>query len=560
MGHEEPGGPVYDGELTENAQRAPMKAVHHTLALAVKSLAVAIPFLFAYTRSPMTNFWPLIASAMCGWLIVVLCITRVDRPAALRQELAQCLRWGLILAGALASVVGLIQFFLGDVGMSPWIYPSALGQAIGNLRQRNQQATLILMSALALLLWLPALLAPQEHERRHRYEGLRSAAVVLLPWVLALLAMGSGATASRTGAVEWVALVLLLWLWRASVGKLALAMGVAGLLAYLLAAWALPELLLRWTGVQMDGLFMRVADTSHRCTSRLTLWSNMLYLIELKPWLGWGWGELDYAHYSTIFPGERFCLLLDNAHNLPLHLAVELGVPVAIGFCALVAWATWRGKPWRETEPARQLAWGVLAFIGMHSMLEFPLWYGPFQLAVVLAVTILLLPRRDVQVRLQTVLRVRVFLLAACCAWLAGVFIVSHDFLRMSQLYVEPPQRIAKWRDLTAREVSESPDFFTDQAEFAWLTTASINERNAVQMHAMARRMLHYSPEPRVITKLIESAQLLGFQAEVDEQLELLRIAYPDAYAHFKARRDGAASAASTALAASAASADVRRP
>ncbi len=71
----------------------------------------------------------------------------------------------------------------------------------------------------------------------------------------------------------------------------------------------------------------------------------MLHLIAQKPWLGWGWGELDYAHYMTLFPGVRFCVLLDNAHNLPLHLAVELGVPVAALLCfAVLAWV-WKARP-----------------------------------------------------------------------------------------------------------------------------------------------------------------------------------------------------------------------
>ena len=56
-------------------------------------------------------------------------------------------------------------------------------------------------------------------------------------------------------------------------------------------------------------------------------------LIAQKPWLGWGWGELDYAHFITLYPGARFCDILDNAHNLPLHLAVELGVPLAVVLC-----------------------------------------------------------------------------------------------------------------------------------------------------------------------------------------------------------------------------------
>ncbi|MPN17393.1 hypothetical protein SDC9_164746 [bioreactor metagenome] len=228
-------------------------------------------------------------------------------------------------------------------------------------------------------------------------------------------------------------------------------------------------------------------------------------------------------------------MLLDNAHNLPLHLAVELGLPAALALCAVVLWAVWRGKPWRETDGARQLAWGVLLLIGMHSMLEFPLWYGPFQLVAVLAIAILVWPRHAAAPGAAAVMRWQWVLVAGCAVWLTGALWIAQDFRRMASLYQLPQHREAQWRGLTAREASETSDFFVNQAEFAWLTTTTVTADNAAQMHAMARRMLHYSPEPRVITKLIESARLLGVQTEVDEQLRLFQIAYPDAYKPFAA-------------------------
>ena len=115
----------------------------------------------------------------------------------------------------------------------------------------------------------------------------------------------------------------------------------------------------------------------------------MWHLILQKPWTGWGWGELDYAHYITLFPGARFCVLLDNAHNLPLHLAVELGLPFALLVCGVASLWVWRARPWAETDPVRQLAWGILAVVGLHSMLEFPLWYGPFQIVTLWALALL---------------------------------------------------------------------------------------------------------------------------------------------------------------------------
>ena len=363
-------------------------------------LATAFPFLFPYTAPPSTNFWPLMMAWLCGWGIFAVVGLRSQcargKTAApstapdVRVELVPLLAVGLLLAALFASTIGLLQYFDAAAGWEPWIHASRPGQAMGNLRQRNQQATLLSMGVWALL-WT---VAQTQLYVQAQAEGRAAPGVgmalhgggrpwplwlvgMLTAWALALLAVGSAATASRTGLAQWLVVIVLLWAWRVSVGRLALGLALAGLAMYAAAAWLLPDLLLQWTGFRAEGLFARFGDAPG-CTSRRVLWSNVLYLIAQKPWLGWGWGELDFAHYSTLFPGERFCVLLDNAHNLPLHLAVELGVPAAVLACsAVLAWI-WRARPWRETDPVRQLAWGILALVGLHSMLEFPLWYGPF--------------------------------------------------------------------------------------------------------------------------------------------------------------------------------------
>jgi len=295
--------------------------------------------------------------------------------------------------------------------------------------------------------------------------------------------------------------------------------GIAGLAIYLLAAWWLPELLAQRTGVRVDGLFHRFTDDSHHCASRRVLWANVLYLISLRPWEGWGWGALDYAHYITPFPGERFCVLLDNAHNLPLHLAVELGLPVALLLCGGALWAVLRARPWREERPARQLAWGVLAIVGVHSLLEFPLWYGPFQLTAVLAVLALLpggwrVPRPIGAVALALALGM-------------GLLLVR-DYGQISLLYRPVAGRPAA--DVVARQVV----FMPAPAEFAWLVTTPATPANAREVHAAALRLLRYSPEPRVIEKLIASARLLGRDAEAELHEDRYRRAYPDDFARWQ--------------------------
>jgi hypothetical protein len=275
------------------------------------------------------------------------------------------------------------------------------------------------------------------------------------------------------------------------------------------------------------------------CTSRITLWSNVLHLIAQKPWFGWGWGELDYAHFITLYPGERFCEILDNAHNLPLHLAVELGIPAAAAFCGMCVWLVWRNKPWAENDPTRQMAWGVLAVIGLHSMLEYPLWYGPFQLAVVLCIWLLWRnpeagreADRTSQLQGPSVTRaatgIAAVTLLALCAY------VAWDYWRISQIYLPPTARHAAYRADTLAKVQGSR-LFRDQVQFAELTLTPLDEDNAVHIHALATAMLHFSPEPRVVEKVIESAVMLHLDDEALFYLQRYKAAFPTQHARWSA-------------------------
>ncbi|MFD2377685.1 O-antigen ligase family protein [Ottowia pentelensis] len=127
------------------------------------------------------------------------------------------------------------------------------------------------------------------------------------------------------------------------------------MLLYVVAALLLP-LLAQWGAVPSGrDMVERLREGDSLCGSRVALWHNVLHLIALKPWTGWGWGELAWAHYVTLFPELRFCYILDNAHNLPLHLAVTLGVPLALVACAALAWLLWRGAP--GASPIRRGNW-----------------------------------------------------------------------------------------------------------------------------------------------------------------------------------------------------------
>jgi hypothetical protein len=414
-------------------------------------------------------------------------------------------------------VIALCQYFGVAEHFGSLVSAAPVGEAYANLRQRNQFASLTALGAAALL-WRAS---------RQEKDLLAAPAMVLL-------VVANAASASRTGLLQLLMLTVFTAFWGGANWHRRVTLCVIAGAAYVGAATLLPPLLEAATGVVPANIWGRL-NREEGCASRLVLWSNVLHLIAQKPWLGWGWGELDYAHYITLYPGTRFCDILDNAHNLPLHLAVELGVPVATVICGTFLWWSLRQRPWRETDATRQLGWSVVAVILLHSMLEYPLWYGPFQLAFVLSLGLLLRPlpfsNPAAKPWISSAARAALALVT-----IVGIAFAGWDYRRVSQIYLQPEARAEQYRDDTLAHIRSSW-LFRDQARFAELTITPLTRDNAQWTLTTASALLHFSPEPRVIEKVIESATMLGRDDLARAHLARLRAAFPEEYARWKADR-----------------------
>ena len=456
---------------------------------------LVLPWVHPWAPGPQSNTVPL----LIGWGVLALLLALRHWPAP--QVLAQS--WAC--AALLSSAMGLLQYF-GEAGhLGGWVHvPTWLGDAVGNLRQRNQLATLTSIGAVAVL-WL-------------QVQGLPSRQAL---WMLALLAAGNAATGSRTGLLQWLLLPMLAGLWQAnapsrrSVWSWPLLLW--GLAVYLLASLALPHLLAGWAGTEVSSAMGRMGEMGG-CGSRRVLWANVLHLIGQHPWTGWGWGELKYAHYMADYPGPRFCDILGNAHNLPLQLAFAFGLPAAMVLLGGLLVLALRARPWRLAHGSSGLGWGVLAMIGLHSLLEYPLWYSPFQLATLFAL-LLLWPQGRLWLARHAGLVALAGLVVLCLLALIG-----GDYLRMRQIYLPAAQRSALWRDDPWGHARQTL-FFGDAVAFAQLTSTPVTAARAPATLAQAQRMLHYSPEPRVIERLIESAHLAGREDLADlHRRQLVRV------------------------------------
>jgi len=204
-----------------------------------------------------------------------------------------------------------------------------------------------------------------------------------------------------------------------------------------------------------------------------------------------------------------------------------LGLPLAAALCGTGLWLIARAKPWRELDPTRQLAWSVLALILVHSLLEYPLWYGPFQVAFGLSAWLLWRPAAPLSSQSFKPFEPPAPVLPSLIATLIIVFVAytAWDYQRVSQLYLSPKMRAEAYRTHPLEKI-QSSWLFQDQLRFAELTTTALTAANAAHLHQLALDLLHFSPEPRVIEKLVDSATLLGRL----EEAQFYRLRYQAAF------------------------------
>lgn len=288
-----------------------------------------------------------------------------------RIEVFVALAWGLLAAGVLSSAVALVQVFAPGWTDGDWIAHARLaGRAVGNLRQPNHLCSLLLWALVALV-------------ALHELRRLPRAAL----WPLAvLLVFAVELSASRTGAVG-LALLLLWGLADRRLSPSARWLLVATPLLYALAFGAMA-----WWGElshQALGAGARMAALgglggADSPNARSNIWRNALALIAANPWTGVGFGEFNFAWSLTAF-ADRPTAFFDHTHNLPLQLLVELGLPLSLGVMGLLVVALWQAgrRAWRargETATVASASWMLVLTIGLHSLVEYPLWYTYFLL------------------------------------------------------------------------------------------------------------------------------------------------------------------------------------
>ena len=482
------------------------------VAFGLALVALVLPWVNPFEPGPADAVAQYLLS-MVALAVLFLLSCRACDPVVLIRLLA--VSW--LVAALLSAAMALVQYAGAASQLSPWVNSPPTGTVYANLRQRNLFASLTSLGLVSVF-WLAG--TPVGAGVRRNWLWILCAA-----W----LGFGNGLSASRTGLLELL-LVLGLFglLWRRSRVP-----GLPYLIWAALLGYGFAVLLLPLLGLADPGLLGRLQEEPQGCQGRSTLWSNVLYLIAQQPLTGWGWGSLAYAHFVTLFPNQRFCAMLDNAHNLPLHVAVEFGLPVALLLCGYLVWRLLRARPWAERDGQRQWAWAALAVMGLHSMLEYPLRYGPFQLAAIAC--LLTLMRKQLSGGVPSPSSRWFGLswrLGTALALLTLVVIGVQDYARGTMYFFNDGNRLAPFAEGQLAS-QPRPWLFGEWLDFSEVANTPVTATNAAHMLALSERVVQWRPVPAVIEPLLRSAVLAQRHDLALAYVERYKAAYPGEYAEW---------------------------
>jgi O-antigen ligase len=337
------------------------------IALAPLGLIVVLGVQAALDRLPYSE-QALMAGLYLLWASLMMLLGHMLRRELPLERLATALAWFLLAAGLLNALIGLLQHYQFSTPLDALVARKGLSGIYGNLGQPNHYAACVSLSLAS---------AAYLYAGRMLHGALASASAALFLVVL-------GLAGSRSPWLYLGALIVLAALsnrLQRSDASRRLVIFVAWLLPGFVAAQVLVTLpfMLPAGGPPIVTAAERLFQVTSGIEPRLQLWGEAWSMFLGAPLLGAGFGQFAWHHFlyqaatgATAAPG-----VFNHAHNLVLQLLAETG---AVGALVIVGAAlAWIADLRRARfDAAEWWLLALLAVIGIHSMLEYPLWYAYF--------------------------------------------------------------------------------------------------------------------------------------------------------------------------------------
>jgi hypothetical protein len=284
--------------------------------------------------------------------------------------------------------------------------------------------------------------------------------------------------------------------------------------------WLVPTTLHTTT---LDRMFALAGTTSER----LQLWRVAWFMFLDHPIAGVGWGQFAWHNFISVGApgGTPLTGLYNHAHNLFMHMLAETGaVGVAIVSAAAILWA--RGAWPLLRSPEGVWTWGCAAVLGVHSMLEYPLWNAYF-----LSIACVLLglgATRDMALHQSRLARFGVVLFMAGTAWLSSVLLDRYYILErvVNATYASSDHRLLDRAHRQMMTVSGS-FFLSPYVDVAYARDIALETNDIDSKLAFMARVMRFAPTGMVAYRYAALLALRGNDTDARAVLERAAAAYP---------------------------------
>lgn len=316
----------------------------------------------------------MLVSVYLLWGMLLMLLGKLLRQELGLSRVARGLAWFLLAGGILSSAAGLFQQYGTPLFLLPYITPNGSPTVYGNLAQRNHLADYLSLS-LASVLFLASFSTEGEVAWRQGRSLFLGVSALLFLYVLAL-------TGSRSAWLYLLALAALAFFhWRGNrnpQGVFLRNFAMMLLPVFLLAQWFAHLALLAAHGVAGATATERLITLASGSSIRLDIWKEGWLSFLDHPFFGCGFGQFAWQHfvYAGVSRNPDGVGLYTNTHNILMQFLAETGVA---GTLIVVAAGVFWFRQARNSFAAD--AWWIyalLAVMGIHSLLEYPLWYSQF--------------------------------------------------------------------------------------------------------------------------------------------------------------------------------------
>ncbi|MDP1772708.1 MAG: Wzy polymerase domain-containing protein [Methylobacter sp.] len=346
----------------------------------------------------------------------------------------------------------------------------------------------------------------------------------------AVIVFGLSLTPSRSVWLYWLVMMLIAWRWQRP--QLRLLLPGMGLYLLLQILWSIEILPAQQTAA--GRLYQEVGGAP----VRLHIWNVAWHLFMQAPWLGQGFGQFDWAYFQAGQHIPDLVQRLEHAHNLVLHLLAELGIlPVLLLLALLGLWLrqvvvelNGQGRNKTTDGSGAFLVWLLMlaAILGLHSLLEYPLWYAQF--LGIAAMILALGDSRFWQIRLG---KIGIWAVSGMLAMGIAVAAVHEwHYAKMERALYSffddtSPRKFSQLLTICQRANVQAPLLTPYIAVIFTLAGDSVNEKLRPDLTALVNASYQFLPVKELVYRQAEMQALSGSTEEARRTLRLALIAYP---------------------------------